>query len=138
MMMVLLDLYVLFYLRWVDTQNLLIMIEKNMCFVIEDDSVLVKYKEIWNNNKELDIKFCSKPVCDEKYIRTKVKTSNGVISTIVWGNKTPKERIHYTCVPAICIDSVMKIHKKDYPQVCLEECKYEIKNKRWWNVFMLN
>ena len=44
MMMVLLDLYVLFCLRWVDTQNLLIMIEKNMCFVIEDDSVLVKYK----------------------------------------------------------------------------------------------
>ena len=51
MMMVLLDLYVLFCLRWVDTQNLLIMIEKNMCFVIEDDSVLVKYKEIWNNNR---------------------------------------------------------------------------------------
>ena len=57
---------------------------KNMSLVIENDSVLVKYNEIWNNTKErLDIEFCSKPVSDVKYIKTKVKASNGVINTIL-------------------------------------------------------
>ena len=56
---------------------------KNISFVIKDDSVLVKYNRIWNKiKKALDTKFHSKPVYDEKYIRTKVKTFNGVVNTI--------------------------------------------------------
>ena len=40
---------------------------KNMSFMIEDDSVLVKYNEILNNFKNiLNIKFHSIPVYDEK------------------------------------------------------------------------
>ena len=75
-----------------------------MLFVIEDDSVLVKYNEIWNKiQKTLDIKFHSKPAYDKKYIRTKVKTFNGVVDTIFWSNKIPKERIHYTYIAAKCI-----------------------------------
>ena len=31
---------------------------------------------------------------------------------------------------AICIDSVMKIDKKNYPQVYLEQCKYKEKKKK--------
>ena len=43
---------------------------KNMSFTIEDDSVLAKYNEIWNNvKKTLKIKFHSMPVYDEKYIK---------------------------------------------------------------------
>lgn len=45
-MMILSDLYALFYLRWVDPWNILIMMEKNMSFKIEDDTVLVEYIEI--------------------------------------------------------------------------------------------
>ena len=45
-MMILSDLYALFYLRWVDSWNILIMMEKNMSFKIEDDTVLVEYIEI--------------------------------------------------------------------------------------------
>ena len=38
-----------------------------MSFIIKDDSVLVKNKEIWNNTKKaLSIKFHSNPVYDEK------------------------------------------------------------------------
>ena len=41
-----------------------------MSFVIEDDSVLIKYNDICNKNKEtLDIKFRSKPVYNEKCIK---------------------------------------------------------------------
>ena len=35
--------------------------------------------------------------------------------------------MHYTCIACITIDSVMKIDKKNYPQVYLEECKYRVK-----------
>ena len=41
--------------------------------------------------------------------------------------KIPKENIHYTCIACITIDSVMKMDKKNYPQVYLEECKYKVK-----------
>ena len=47
---------------------------KNMSFMIEDDSVLVKYNQIWNNvKKTLNIKFHSMPVYDKKYIKPKLK-----------------------------------------------------------------
>ena len=39
----------------------------------------------------------------------------------------PKENIHYTCIACITINSVMRIDKKNHPQVYLEECKYSAK-----------
>ena len=37
-----------------------------------------------------------------------------------------KKGIHYTCIAAINIDYVMKVDKKNYSQVHLEESKYEL------------
>ena len=42
-------------------------------------------------------------------------------------NDIPKENMHYTCIACITIDSVMRIDKKNHPQVYLEECKYRVK-----------
>ena len=39
----------------------------------------------------------------------------------------PKENMHYTCIACITIDSVLRIDKKNHPQVYLEECKYRAK-----------
>ena len=39
----------------------------------------------------------------------------------------PKKNMHYTCIGCIAIDPAMRTDKKNYPQVYLEECKYEIK-----------
>ena len=101
---------------------------KNMSFVIKDDDVLDKYNEIWDKIKEtLSIKFHSMPVYDEKYIKAKVREFNGVIKTNFLGDEIPKENVHYACIACITIDSVMKMEKKNYPQVYLEECKYKIK-----------
>ena len=47
------------------------------------------------------------------------------------GNDTPKENMHYTCIGCITIDSVIKIDKKNNPQVYLEECKYKIKKYKF-------
>ena len=35
--------------------------------------------------------------------------------------------MYYTCIACITINSVMKMNKKNYPQVYLEEYKYKIK-----------
>ena len=42
----------------------------------------------------------------------------------------PKENMHYACIACITIESVMRIDKKDHPQVYLEECKYRVKKRQ--------
>ena len=104
---------------------------KNMSFVIKDDDVLDKYNEIWDKIKEtLSIKFHSMPVYDEKYMKAKARGFNGVIKTNFLGDKIPKESMHYTCIACITIDSVMRMEKKNYLQVYLEECKYRMKKTK--------
>ena len=99
-----------------------------MPFFARDDNVLDKYNDIWDViKKKLKIKFHSMPVYDEKYLKTKVREYDGVIKTNFLGNDVPKENMHYTCIACITIDSVMKMDKKYFPQVYLEECKYKIK-----------
>ena len=101
---------------------------KNMSFIIKHDDVLDKYNEIWDKIKgKLNIKFHSMPVYDGKYLKAKVREFNGLIKTNSFDDKIPKENMHYTCIACITIDSVMRMEKKNYPQVYLEECKYKIK-----------
>ena len=124
----LLNLYALSYLKRVDTSNTLKTVEKICLFYVRDDNVLDKYNKIWGKIKEkLNIKFHSKPVYDETYIKVKVREFDGKIRTIFLGNEVPKENIYYTCIACITIDSVMKTDKKNYPQVYLEQCKYKVK-----------
>ena len=104
---------------------------KNMIFKIEDDEVYVKYNSIWNKIKVLlgGIKFQSEPIYDDSYIKTKVKAFSEIIKTLFDGDKIPEERIEYTFIACISDDSVLKIDKKWYPQVYLEQCKYKIKKR---------
>ena len=76
---------------------------------------------------KLGIKFNSKPVYDEKYVKAKVREFDSKFKTNFLGNGVPKENIHYSCIACITIDSVMRIDKKNHPQVYLEECKYRAK-----------
>ena len=90
---------------------------KNVSFKIEEDSVYLKYAEIWNKiNSILNVKFHSQPIYDDKYIKSEVKPFNNTINTLFSGDEIPKERNHYVCISANCIDSVLKTDKKNYPQ----------------------
>ena len=101
---------------------------KNMSVLTKDVSVLNKYNEIWDKIKEkLSIEFHSEPVYDQTYIKAKVRKFDGKIKTNLLGDETPKENMHYTCIACVTIDSVMRMDKKNYPQVYLEECKYKVK-----------
>ena len=104
---------------------------KNMPFVVKDDMCMNKYNEIWDKIKEtLTIKFHSQTVYDEKYIKTKVREFNGVIKANFLGDELPKENEHYTCIACVTIDSVMRMEKKNYSQVYLEEYKYRTKKTK--------
>ena len=96
--------------------------------MVKNEDMLNKYNEIWYKiNNKLNIKFHSTPAYEEKYIKIKVREFDGVIKTNVLGDGVPKENKHYTCVAYITIDSVMRIEKKTYLQVYLEEWKYKMK-----------
>ena len=101
-----------------------------MPFLITNDEEWDKYDKIWDVIKDiLGIKFHSEPVYKYKYLKTKVREFDGVIKTNFLGKDMPKENMYYTCIACITVDSVLRINKKNHPQVCLEECKYKIKKK---------
>ena len=43
------------------------------------------------------------------------------------GDDIPQESVNYTCIACITIDFVMKMERKNYPQVYLEKYKYNLK-----------
>ena len=96
--------------------------------MIKDDNVLNKYNKIWNVIKnKIGIKFHSEPIYYQIYIKAKTREFDGVIKANFLGNDIPKENIHYTCIACVTIDSVMKMDKKYFPQLYLEECNYKLK-----------
>ena len=104
---------------------------KNMWFVTDDEKVYGKYDEIWNVVKSLlKLKFAASPIRNDKYILAKLKIFKKKNLTTFNNNIIPIEKIHYICIPAIDIDSVLKIDKKAYPQAYLEECKYKLKKRK--------
>ena len=106
--------------------------EKNMSFVTDDEEIYEKYNEIWEVvRKLLKAKFTVGPVRDDKYIVAKLKIFNKINRTTFTDNAIPFEKNHYTCIPAIDIDSVLKIaNKTTYPQAYLEQCKYKLRKRR--------
>ena len=105
---------------------------KNMSFVTDDEKIYEKYNEIWEVvRKILEAKFTVGPVRDDKYILVKLKIFNKINRTTFTDNAIPIERNHYTCIPAIDIDSVLKIdNKRTYPQAYLEQCKYKLRKRK--------
>ena len=101
---------------------------KNMSLLIKNNEVWEKYEEVWNVIKnKLGIKFHSEPIYQKKHLKTKVREFDGDIKTNILSNSLPKENTYYTCIACKTIDSILKMNKKNYPQVYLEGCKYKIK-----------
>ena len=105
---------------------------KNMSFVTDDEEIYKKYNEIWEVvRKFLKVKFTVSPIRDDKYTIAELKTFNKINRTTFTDNAIPIERNHYTCIPAIDIDSILKIdNKRAYPQAYLEQWKYKLKKRK--------
>ena len=86
---------------------------KDMSFKIEDDEVYVKYNQISNKIKKLlGVNFFSEHICDDKYIKKKVRTFSSVINILFSADEMPKERVEYASILCISIDSVLRVNKK--------------------------
>ena len=84
----------------------------------------------------MNIEFDSEPVYgdNEKYIKTKIKMYEDRVNTNFQGKKVSKENASYKCLSLIMLDSVIRVNKKYYPQIFLEECKYVIRKNKMENL----
>ena len=108
-----------------------------MSFKVTDEKKLNKYNKIWEKVEDLlNVKFESKPVYgeDDNYIKTKIKSYKDKINTNFEGKKGPKENSSHKCLLIITLESIIKANKKYYPQILLDECRYEVKNKKVGNL----
>ena len=104
---------------------------KNMSFITDDEKIYEKYNEVWDViRKLLKVNFTVNSVRDDKYLIAKLKIFAGINRTTFNNNSIPIERNHYICIPAIDIDSVLKIDKRAYPQAYLEQCKYKLRKRK--------
>ena len=107
---------------------------KNMSFVTDDEEINEKDNEIWKVvRKLLKVDFTVGSVRDDKYLVAKLKIFDRINRTTFTNNAIPIERSHYICIPAIDIDSVLKVDKRVYPQAYLEQCKYKLKKRKHVN-----
>ena len=107
---------------------------KNMSFVTDNEEVYEKYNEIWSVVKRLlKLKFTVNPIRDDKYILAKLKIFKEINLTTFTNNVIPIEKNRYIRIPAIDIDSVLKIDKKAYPQAYLLQCRYKLKKRKTVN-----
>ena len=110
---------------------------KTMSFKISNNKLVERYTQIWKKVKTfLNIKFDCQPVSgdNDQYIKTKRKTYDGTVNTNFQVKKEPKENASQMSFSLIILDSVVKVKKKYYPQIVLEECKYETKKTKIENL----
>ena len=98
-----------------------------MSLRVDDSKLLKQYCKIWRTiSGLLGIEFDSEPVYGDtdSYIKTKVKMYDNRVNRHFQDKEAPKGDASYKCLSLIMLDSIVKVGKKYYPQVFLEECKY--------------
>ena len=70
-------------------------------------------------------------MCNDKYIKTKIKIYNNRVYTNFQHIKIPKDNEYCVCLSVILLDSIfVNSDKEYYPQIFSEECKYTLRNKK--------
>ena len=82
---------------------------KCMSFLINNEKLLEKYTEIWKKVSNIIKKeFDSKPVYNEKYLKTKIKSYNGKTNTNFHNDKISEEGSQCIYLSVILFISLMK------------------------------
>ena len=98
-----------------------------MSLRVDDSKLFNKYCKIWRTISDLlGVESDSEPVYGDtdSYIKTKVKMHDNRVNTNFQGKDVSKRDASYKCLSLIILDSIVKVGKKYYPQVFLEECRY--------------
>ena len=107
-----------------------------MSLRVDDSKLFKRYCKIWETIKGLSgIEFDSEPLYGDtdSYIKAKVKVYANRVNTNFQEKETSKGDSSYKCLSLIRLDSVVKVGKKYYPQVYLEECKYVKRKNKMFN-----
>ena len=90
--------------------NILIKNNKYINLLVKDKEILKKYSEIWNKIKSLIKKeFNSKPVYNDKYIKTKMKIYHNKVYANSEHNKIPKDKEYFAC-SSVIICNIMRLY----------------------------
>ena len=73
-------------------------------------------------------RFDSKPLSDEICLKAKIKSDDGKVNC--YDNEFLKKSCNCICQSLISIDSIIGTSKNCYPQILLEEWKYNFKEKK--------
>ena len=99
-----------------------------LSFLLKDDKLFEKYKEIWEKVKNnIKKEFGIEPMYNKKDLKGKIKSYNEKINANFHDNKIPNEYSTLICLSVILINSVFQIDKNYYHQLFVEECKYVVK-----------
>ena len=92
-----LDLYAYSFQKLTHSEEILIKLK--YLFFDKDEKLLKKYNEIWKKVKNIINKeFDSKPLYNEKYLKSKIKSYNGKTNTNLHNNKIRKKGSQYICL----------------------------------------
>lgn len=97
------------------------------CPCNQEQKSLEKYESIQNKTSNIIGKNIDKKTIHRgQHLNTKLKSYQNRLSR----QKTPKEKPHCFCLAAILLVSGSKKNKdnKYYPQICLEQSQYQVKN----------
>ena len=104
---------------------------KSTSFRTDDEKLLENYKAIWTKMKDLrNIELNAFRVCDDKYMKTKLRTYHDKVYTNFPGLNVLKDDIACDFFRGISIGSLIVFENKYYLQVYLDICAYDIANKK--------
>ena len=91
-----------------------------MYFLNEDDDLLEKYNNIWDNvSADIKTEFDSEPAYIKHFLKSKIK-SHGDEVTDFYDKEVPKVDSHHTYLAVISLDSALKKDDNYYRQVFLK------------------
>ena len=101
------DLHAYFFKKWLHIEDTLMKV--NTC--IFDERWWIVRKIYWNLGKvrnSIKNEFDNEPLCNYKYLKTRIKPYHGKINIDFHNNKIPKEGSQCICLSVILIDSVFR------------------------------
>ena len=102
-----------------------------MSFCLDNEKLLEKYQAIWTKIENLkNIELNALPVYDDKCMKTKIRTYGDKVYTNFRLLNILEDDIECESFTVISIVSVIAYEHKYYLQVYLDNCVYEIVNKK--------
>ena len=107
-----------------------------MSFHIDYDNLLEKYKTSRTKIEGLrNINLNALPVYDDRYIKSKIRTSGDKVYTNFYSLHLPEDGVQCESFTIISTDSLLAYENKYFLQVYLDNCAYKVVDYLGENIF---